>query len=80
MALAPGETNNNIAFPLSPGLKAFCDSVPNGLYGLGDSAYTLLDHLMILFNRSQRNDPATCKACFQLLPVIIEDTSRNGFG
>ena len=43
--MSPGSTNNNISFPLAPGLKDIFDSLPPGLFGLADAAYTLSEKM-----------------------------------
>ena len=39
-------------------MKAALTSLPPGLFGLGDAAYTLSEHLLIPFTGSDRLDPA----------------------
>ena len=50
--VAPGSTNDNIAFTQAPGLKDLFDSLPLGLYGVGDAAYTLMERLLVPFTGS----------------------------
>jgi hypothetical protein len=68
---APGSTNDNIAFAQAPGLKEFFDSLPIGLYGLADAAYTLCEALLTPFVGSQRHDPAQDAFNFYLSQLRI---------
>jgi hypothetical protein len=54
--IAPGSTNDNIAFPLSDGLVQAIRVLPRGLYMVGDAAYTLSEQLLIPFTGSQRSN------------------------
>jgi hypothetical protein len=56
--VSPGSTNDNISFPLAPGLKEIFDSLPPGLFGLADAAYTLSEKLLIPFVGTDRCDPS----------------------
>ena len=51
--VAPGATNNNIAFPSAPGLKELFESLPTGYYGVVNATYTLTEHLLVPFIGSQ---------------------------
>jgi hypothetical protein len=56
--VSPGSTNDNISYTQADELKAALWSLPPGLFGLGDAAYTLAKHLLIRFTGSDRLDPA----------------------
>jgi hypothetical protein len=56
--VSPGSTNDNISYPLAPGLKETFDSFPLGLYGVADAAYTLSVKLLIPFTGAIRLDSA----------------------
>jgi hypothetical protein len=45
----PGSTNDRISYPSCVELKQAIDSLPLGLYGFADAAYTLLEKLFIQF-------------------------------
>ena len=51
-----GKTNNNVALPWCGTLYDRVTNLPTGLNFVGDTAYTLLDTLLIPFTRSQRDD------------------------
>ena len=55
--VAPGSINDNIAFHIAKVLAETISNLPTGLYVLGDAAYTLPEHLFILFIGSQRENP-----------------------
>lgn len=55
--VAPGSTNDNIAFHIAKALAETISNLPTGLYMLGDAAYTLSEHLLIPFTGSQRDNP-----------------------
>ena len=63
--------NDNIAFPQALGLKDLFDSLPLGLYGVGDAAYTLMERLLVPFTGSQRLDPAKVSFNYYLLQLRI---------
>lgn len=52
-----GSTNDNISYPLATGLKDIFDSLPPGLFGLADAAYTLSKNMLIPFVGTDRCDP-----------------------
>jgi hypothetical protein len=54
----PGSTNDNISYPLATGLKDIFDSLPPGLFGLADAAYTLSECMLIPFVGADRCNPA----------------------
>jgi len=45
--VAPGKTNDNVAFNRTGTLKDIIANLPPGLYFVGDAAYTLSEHLLI---------------------------------
>ena len=47
--VAPGKTNDNVAFPRCIELFKVMENLPLGLYFLGDAAYTLSETLLIPF-------------------------------
>ena len=47
--VSPGSTNDNILYTQADELKDTLSSLPPGLFGLGDAAYTLAEHLLISF-------------------------------
>ncbi|KAL7542523.1 hypothetical protein ACHAWF_007216 [Thalassiosira exigua] len=56
--VSPGSTNDNISYPIAEGLKNVFDSLPVGLYGVADAAYTLSENLLIPYFGAERFDPA----------------------
>ena len=54
--VAPGSTNDNIAFPWAEELYATVRDLPTGTYFVGDAAYPLLETLLIPFTGSQRDN------------------------
>jgi len=56
--VSPGSTNDNISYPLAPGLKDIFDSLPPGHFGLADAAYTLSEKMLITFVGTDRCDPS----------------------
>ena len=54
--VAPGKTNDNVAFPRCGKLYDTVTNLPVGLYFFGDAAYTLSDALLIPFTGSQRDN------------------------
>jgi len=56
--VSPGSTNDNISYPLAPGLKDIIDSLPPGLFGLADVTYTLSESMLIPFVGTDRCDPS----------------------
>ena len=47
--ISPGSANDNILYTQADELKDALSSLPPGLFGLGDTAYTLAGHLLIPF-------------------------------
>ena len=56
--VSPGSTNDNISYPMASALKEAFETLPLGLYGLADAAYTLNENMLIPFTGVQRLDPA----------------------
>jgi len=56
--VSPGSTNDNISYPLATGLKDVFDSLPPGLLGLADAAFTLSEKMLIPFVGANRCDVA----------------------
>jgi hypothetical protein len=56
--VSPGSTNDNISYPMAPGLKEVLESLPLGRYAVADAAYTLSEHILIPFTGSDRLDSA----------------------
>jgi hypothetical protein len=56
--VSPGSTNDNISYPLATGLKDIFDSLPPGLLGLADVAFTLSEKMLIPFVGTNRCDLA----------------------
>jgi hypothetical protein len=54
--VAPGKTNDCIAYELASDMKQCIDSLPLGLFFVGDAAYTLSEHLLTPFTGSNRED------------------------
>ena len=69
--VSPGSTNDNISFPLAPGLKEIFDSLPPGLFGLADAAYTLSEKLLIPFVGTDRCDPSQDAFSYYLSQLCI---------
>ena len=53
---APGSTANQTAFEKTA-LEQFIQSLPAGIYIVGDAAYTLTDQVLVPFTGSQQDDP-----------------------
>ena len=45
--VAPGSTNDNIAYPIAKGMKDAIESLPDGLYAVADAAYTVSEKMLI---------------------------------
>lgn len=56
--VAPGSTNDNVAFTRTGSLKKTIDDLNEGDYFVGDAAYTVTEHLLIPFTGPQRSAPA----------------------
>ena len=54
--VAPGKTNDNVAFPRCINLYQTMENLPLGLYCLGDVAYTLGQTLLTPYTGSQRDN------------------------
>lgn len=55
--VAPGRTNDNVAIDRCEGLLELINSLPDGLFVVGDAAYTLMEHLLIPFVGCMKDDP-----------------------
>jgi hypothetical protein len=55
--VSTGSTNDNISYLFCVELKAEIDSLPLGMYGIADVAYTLSEKLLIPFIGVDRLDP-----------------------
>jgi hypothetical protein len=55
--VSPGSTNNDISYPLAPGLKGKIDALPLGNYCVADAGYTLSEHILIPYTGVDRLDP-----------------------
>lgn len=55
--VAPGRTNDNVAIHRTEGLLDVINSLPDGLFVIGDAAYTLMEHLLIPFVGCMAEDP-----------------------
>ena len=51
--VAPGSTNDNLAIERAQGLMDIINLLPDGLFVVGDAAYSLAEHLLIPFIGSQ---------------------------
>jgi hypothetical protein len=47
--VSPGSMNDSISYTQADELKDALSSLPPGLFGLGDAAYTWTEHLLIPF-------------------------------
>ena len=56
--VSPGSMNNNISYPMAPGLKEVLDALLLGRYAVADAAYTLSESILIPFTGSDRLDKA----------------------
>ena len=54
--VAPGSTNDNIAFHLAEGIPKFIDTIPKSYFLVGDAAYTLSEKLLTPFSGTDRNE------------------------
>ena len=54
--VAPGKTNDNVAFRYAAELRKAIHSLPIGLYFVGDAAYDLHENLLVPFTGSQREN------------------------
>ncbi|KAL7456503.1 hypothetical protein ACHAWC_008001 [Mediolabrus comicus] len=55
--VAPGATNDNVAYSRAGNLKEIVDSLPLGLYIVTDAAYMLSENLLVPFTGKDRDDP-----------------------
>ena len=69
--VAPGKTNDNAAYPLCVQLRRAIQSLPLGLYFVGDAAYSLEENLLVPFTGSQRHDPVHDAFNFHLSQMRI---------
>jgi hypothetical protein len=74
--ISPGSTNDNISYTQADELKVALSSLPPGLFGLGDAAYTLAEWLLIPFTGADRLDPAQDALSYYLsqLQIWVEMT------
>ena len=54
--VAPGKTNDCVAFDRAVDMKKFIESLPVGLFVVGDAAYTLSENLLTPFTGVNRGD------------------------
>lgn len=69
--VAPGSTNDNIAYPRAKGLKQVFDNLPLGLYGVADAAYTQSDQILTPFTGAERYDTANDSFNYHLSQLRI---------
>jgi hypothetical protein len=69
--VAPGKTNDNIAFEYCTALKEKINELPYGLFMVGDAAYTPCERLLIPLVGAQRLDPVNDAYNFYLSQVRI---------
>ena len=55
--VAPGSTNDNVAYTRTGELKISIESLRLGDYVVGDAAYSVTEKLLVPFTGSQRDDP-----------------------
>lgn len=55
--VSPGATNDNVSYPRAVELKKVIDSLPLGLYIVGDAAYTLSEKILVPYTGQDRQDP-----------------------
>lgn len=55
--VAPGSTNDNIAYATADGLREVIDNLPLTWYAVADAAYTLSERILIPFTGAERFDP-----------------------
>ena len=55
--VAPGRTNDNVAVQRCGRLLDIINSLPDGLFMVGDAAYTLMEHLLIPFSGCLAEEP-----------------------
>jgi len=69
--VAPGKTNDNVAFEYCAHLKEIIQSLPYGLFLVGDAAYTSNERMLTPMIGSQRLDPVNDAYNFYLSQVRI---------
>ena len=52
--VSPGFMNDNILYPLAPGLKEVLDALSLGCYAVADAAYTLSECILIPYTGADR--------------------------
>ncbi|KAL7475838.1 hypothetical protein ACHAW6_001738 [Cyclotella cf. meneghiniana] len=72
--VSPGFMNDNILYPLAPGLKEVLDALSLGCYAVADAAYTLSECILIPYTGTDRLDPAqdSFNYCLSQLRIHIE--------
>jgi Transposase DDE domain. len=69
--VAPGKTNDSVAFEYCTALKEALNNLPYGFYMVGDAAYTPWERMLIPLVGSQRLDPVNDTYNFYLSQVRI---------
>jgi hypothetical protein len=69
--VAPGKTNDVVAFELCHSIKEALSALPYGLFIVSDAAYTLSEKLLVPFVGSQKKDPLNDAYNFYLSQVRI---------
>lgn len=69
--VAPGKTNDVVAFEMCRGLKDMLERLPYGLFIVGDAAYTLSEKVLVPFVGSQKSDAINDAYNFYLSQVRI---------
>ena len=69
--VAPGSTNDNVAYERTGDLKEVIESLELGDFIVGDAAYTLTEHLLIPFTGTQKDDPDNYAFNFYLSQMRI---------
>jgi hypothetical protein len=67
--VAPGKTNDVVAFELCHSIKEALSALPYGLFIVSDAAYTLSEKLLVPFVGSQKEHPLNDAYNFYLSQV-----------
>ena len=78
--ISPGSTNGITSYSMAAALRTIIDSLPAGLYALGDAAFPLREKLLISFVGTHSSQTQQSISRFlHLLFVAIAYLCRDGF-
>ena len=77
--VAPGSTNDSIAYTRAGDLKEVIDSLPLGLYMVADAAYVLSEHVLVPFTGKDKSDPYHDSFNFHLSQLRIRVEMAFGY-